>query len=85
MSDTVSEYCPRCECVKPVVVVRGATYTEWKCKDCGWQHDCECDDYEGDTEPIGSCDNCGTNLYSHDDDFLCDQCLWHVQTYGRMR
>ena len=27
-------------------------------------------------EPKGSCDNCGTNLYADDGDFLCGQCEW---------
>lgn len=27
-------------------------------------------------EPVGSCEECGTNLYEDDDVELCDQCLW---------
>jgi len=29
-------------------------------------------------EPIGSCDECGCNLYPDGDDYggLCDQCAW---------
>lgn len=34
------------------------------------------DDY---SEPVGSCEWCGTNLYEDDDEELCDQCLWHAQ------
>lgn len=38
-------------------------------------------DDEDDGEPIGSCDNCGTNLYRddtyiHHGDELCGQCFW---------
>lgn len=38
-------------------------------------------DYDGDfeddwDEPVGSCDECGTNLYNGDDPDLCEQCLW---------
>jgi len=38
----------------------------------------EYDDPEFDPEcdPVGSCENCGTNLYSGDDERLCDQCEW---------
>lgn len=33
---------------------------------------------DGDDEPIGSCDNCGCNIYAYEDDGsgLCDQCQW---------
>ena len=34
------------------------------------------DDY---SEPVGSCEWCGTNLYEDEDEFLCDQCLWHAE------
>ena len=27
-------------------------------------------------EPVGSCDDCGANLYEEDDPYLCDQCAW---------
>lgn len=30
-------------------------------------------------EPVGSCDECGTNLYPEDDEELCDQCLWRME------
>lgn len=38
-------------------------------------------DEDGDFEPIGSCDNCDTNLYMNDcyvhhGDQLCGQCYW---------
>lgn len=37
----------------------------------------EYDDFDGDCfEPVGSCEECGTNLYEDDDPELCDQCLW---------
>lgn len=85
MSETVPEYCPRCQCVQPVKAVRGPMASEWSCAVCHYQHDVEFYDDEDDNEPVGSCDNCGTNLYPHDDDVLCDQCLWHVQRFGRMR
>lgn len=37
--------------------------------------------YEDDPadEPVGSCDECGTNLYPEDDEELCDQCLWRLE------
>lgn len=39
------------------------------------------DDLDYDPEPIGSCDNCDTNLYEDDcyfldGDELCGQCYW---------
>ena len=34
------------------------------------------DDYYG-CEPVGSCEECGTNLYPDDDPELCDQCFWY--------
>lgn len=34
------------------------------------------DDYN---EPIGSCEQCGVNLYEEDDEEYCDQCLWRLR------
>ena len=36
------------------------------------------DDEEDDSEPVGSCIECGCNLYIDDDldEWMCDQCLW---------
>ena len=39
------------------------------------------DDYDDardeDNEPVGSCEECGTNLYPDDEwDGLCNQCYW---------
>lgn len=39
--------------------------------------------FEEDDEPIGSCDNCDTNLYADDVYYvrglrLCGQCCWHA-------
>jgi len=45
------------------------------------------DDYEAeypddfdDNEPVGSCDNCDSNIYESEDDGsgLCDQCQWYA-------
>lgn len=30
-------------------------------------------------EPVGSCEECGTNLYAEDDMDYCDQCLWRLK------
>jgi hypothetical protein len=37
------------------------------------------DDYD-DNEPVGSCDNCDSNIYPSEDDGsgLCDQCQWYA-------
>lgn len=35
------------------------------------------DDDDIDGEPVGSCDDCGTNLYGDEAyEGLCDQCSW---------
>lgn len=42
------------------------------------------DDWEDDQwdEPVGSCENCNTNLYAEDDPELCDQCLWMRENFA---
>lgn len=36
------------------------------------------DEFDPDlNEPIGSCADCGCNLYEDDDEESCDQCLWY--------
>lgn len=45
--------------------------------------DCEAeypDDFDDDNEPIGSCENCDSNIYESEDDGsgLCDQCQWYA-------
>lgn len=35
----------------------------------GWESD-------GADEPVGSCENCGCNLYEDDCGILCSQCNW---------
>jgi hypothetical protein len=37
---------------------------------------CEHPDDDDGMEPVGSCEECGVNLYEDDDDCLCDWCLW---------
>ncbi|MDY3555320.1 hypothetical protein R5W24_004462 [Gemmata sp. JC717] len=41
----------------------------------------EPDDFgEDDNEPVGSCDECGSDIYPTDlDDALCDQCLYYAE------
>lgn len=40
----------------------------------------EIDDDQGyNDEPIGSCEECGCNLYPEDDFHLCDQCQWAIE------
>lgn len=34
-------------------------------------------------EPIGSCEECGVDIYADDDDWLCGQCAWWVQEANR--
>lgn len=85
----VRDYCFRCKTTQPVSPTQHATGTEWKCNVCGWQTDFDFDDefvdYADDNyEPVGSCEDCGTNLYEDDDSLFCDQCLWH-RTIGIRR
>lgn len=61
----------------------------WHCSQCfrepPWG--CPCDghneeEYDPDddyNDPVGSCENCGVNLYPDDDVELCDQCLWYLE------
>lgn len=87
------EYCYRCKQVTPSKIQKHATWTEYLCAVCGWQVDIDYDDYDDDEEddgmePVGSCENCRTNLYEDDDAELCDQCLWYAMgcpTPGRQR
>jgi transcription elongation factor Elf1 len=73
----MSEHCNHCERLTETVTKQHATGTEFLCAVCGHQQDFLHDDVPDDSnEPIGSCENCGTNLYEGDDPDLCDQCLW---------
>lgn len=49
------------------------------CKDELDADDYPDDDYENN-EPVGSCENCDSNIYPDEDDGsgLCDQCQWHA-------
>lgn len=43
------------------------------------------DEYDSDTaEPVGSCDECGGDLYPDDDyDGVCGQCSWWLYEENR--
>ena len=72
------EFCFRCERVTQSTQKDHASGTEWICLNCGNQVDFEHSDSDMDDYdcPVGSCCDCGTNLYEDDDPELCDQCLW---------
>jgi len=55
---------------------------DWDDDEDDW--DMDEDDWEDDQydEPVGSCDNCNTNLYADDDPELCDQCLWMRENFA---
>lgn len=40
--------------------------------------DIEYEEFDEPNEPVGSCVNCGVNIYADEDDGsgLCDQCQW---------
>lgn len=42
------------------------------------EDDDDFDDEDDDSEPVGSCDRCGVNLYKDDDEDLCNQCSWEI-------
>jgi ribosomal protein L37E len=47
------------------------------CSACLYEDQFPDRDEDDANEPIGSCDECGTNLYADDDwDGLCNQCAW---------
>ena len=75
------EFCWKCDKMRPVRSVKHASGTEFVCKSCGWQTDfLHNEDVEDDyMEPVGSCEGCGTNLYSGDHKEFCDQCLWMLK------
>ncbi len=37
------------------------------------------DVYEDYSEPTGSCDECGVDIYADDIGGLCDQCQWYAE------
>ena len=72
----MSEFCSQCNEVTKSRVVEHPSGTEWLCAVCGYQVDFMDSGDDEASEPVGSCDDCGTNLYEDDDPELCDQCLW---------
>jgi DNA-directed RNA polymerase subunit RPC12/RpoP len=83
----MQEFCIRCNRVTPSVTRSHASGTEYLCSICGNQVDFEIDDdYEDDdSEPVGSCDRCGVNIYRDEDDGsgLCDLCQFRARLAGR--
>ncbi len=73
------DQCPRCGAL-------GVEWDETGCAVCdadpGLREDSSGDGFEPDdgyTEPVGSCDECGCNLYQDDEwDGLCNQCAWYA-------
>jgi hypothetical protein len=50
------------------------------CATCSTFRDDFNDEFGDDhSEPTGSCDECGTNLYDDGDGGLCDQCAWRSE------
>lgn len=70
----MSEFCINCEKVTASVTRSHPSGTEFRCATCGDQVDFLHDDGPDDTA-IGSCEECGTNLYADDHPEFCDQCL----------
>lgn len=48
--------------------------------DGSWD-DFDHDDLDADErcEPVGSCDECGSDIYDDDWNGLCEQCAWHAE------
>ena len=80
----IRDFCGMCDKVQECKMVKHVSGTETLCCTCGHQVDFDIDEeFEDDyNEPVGSCENCGTNLYEDDDNELCDQCLWRSQFGG---
>lgn len=82
----MDDYCVKCDRVQPVRAVSCPTMTSYHCEVCGTQTDADYDfgDYgEPNNEPIGSCDECGTNLYEDDEyNGMCGQCYWFIYMAG---
>ena len=66
--------CGTCDKVQLCKLVKHASGTETLCCSCGNQVDFDIDEeFEDDyNEPVGSCENCGTNLHESDDFELCE-------------
>lgn len=69
---------------------RCSTYDEWQSlveslltakQGCGMTEPEDDDNTltDADDEPVGSCEECGENLYEDDGSFLCDYCSWLSQ------
>lgn len=94
MSDINAEFCNRCQKVTPSRVVYHDCGTEFLCAVCGWQvdflhnDDGPPEDCEDNGEPVGSCDECDTNLYGDEVFYvpgygkLCSQCAWMAMNGG---
>lgn len=76
----IRDFCYCCDGVTECRTVKHRSGIETLCNVCGWQVDFDIDDEfkEGNSEPVGSCENCQTNLYEYDDPEFCDQCLWSM-------
>lgn len=77
-ADLFRELCHKCGTVRECRTVSHSSGAETICNTCNTQVDfLFLEEYEDDnSEPCGSCEECGTNLYPDDDGELCDQCLW---------
>jgi len=86
MSDITGlrEFCYHCGKVTATNPVKVTAGFDYRCAVCGHTVDQDFDEdyFDDDNEPIGSCEECGTNLYPGDDcdeagDGLCDQCAFY--------
>lgn len=56
---------------------------DWDMDEDDWEDDQYDDPWDDEyDEPVGSCENCNTNLYADDDPELCDQCLWMRENFA---
>lgn len=78
--EPLTDYCVKCERTQPVKSARLPTGFAWYCTVCAAMTDFDrFDEWDCSGEPVGSCENCGTNLYEDDDDELCSYCLWWAE------
>jgi DNA-directed RNA polymerase subunit RPC12/RpoP len=68
------EFCTRCQTVTASRTVHHASGTEFLCVECGAQVDFLHNEEWGNSEPFGTCQSCGGNLYVGDDIDYCEGC-----------
>lgn len=76
--------CPHCNSPEADCARYIDAQMAWVCEATNKELPDDVGDNSGDDdEPTGSCDECGADLFSDDDDALCDQCLYYAELAQR--